>query len=60
MGVVFVDHAHPTPSVRPLICRQVGKTDTSLCGSGYEQATCVRAADRRHAAPLMLGALRGS
>ncbi len=60
MGVVLVGYAHPTPSVWTLICRQVGKTDTSLCGSGYEQATCVRAADRRHAAALMLGALRGA
>jgi len=59
MGVVFVDHAHPTPSVRPLICRQVGETDSSP----FAALAAIKPRDtddRSHAAQLILGALRGA
>jgi hypothetical protein len=59
MGVVFARHAHPRPSVRPLICRQVGKTDSSP----FAALAAIKLRDtddRRHAAQLILGALRGS
>jgi len=57
--VVFVRHVHPRPSIRPLICRQVGKTDISP----FAALAAIKPRDtddRRHAAPLMLGALRGA
>jgi len=60
MGVLLLGYAHPTPSAMPLIFRRAGKTGTSLCGSGYEQVTPARTADRLHAAQLMLGAFRGA